>query len=154
MSLEVQIQNIPSQPTAVVVVKTTQTKIGEDLGKAYQSVFEHLQKIGVQPAGPPFCWYRDVGGDEWLIEAGAPINGPLPQEGEVKSSTLPSGKVAMAWHIGSYATLSETWTALETWLKENHIKTRDGVWEIYWTDPETQPDSAKWKTQLLRPVEN
>lgn len=153
MELEVQIQKVYSEPVAVVVTRAPRAKITEVLGNAHAAVYEYLQKVGIQPTGPPFCQYRDVGGEEWCIEEGVPVDMPIQEEGAVRSSLLFGGKAATVWHLGSYATLDDTWTALESWAKEHGFIVGDGAWEIYWCGPRDEPDSAKWRTQLFLPVE-
>ena len=97
---------------------------------------------------------KDVSGEEWCIEEGVPVDMPIQGEGEVRSSVLCGGRAATVWHLGSYATLDDTWTALESWAKEHGFIVGDGAWEIYWCGPRDEPDSSKWRTQLFLPVEN
>lgn len=149
MALEAEVKHIASQPTAAIKIKTSQAKIGDDLGRIYQTVHAYLEKIGGPFAGPPYCLYHDVSSESWSIEAGFPVAGPIQGEGEIASSALPGGKVATAMHTGPYDRLSETWMAFESWVKEQGIQAMGPAWESYITDPGQEPDSSKWKTLLV-----
>lgn len=153
MSIEVEITEVQPRKAAVLDIKTTYDKISESMGEGYEKLFGYLGRTGVQPAGPPFALYMDVSGPEWDIRLGAPVAGMVSEGEGVKMGELPGGKVAATWHVGPYDKLGETWTALEAWLKEHDYETSGMCWESYVTDPDTEPDSSKWKTQIVWAVE-
>lgn len=58
----------------------------------------------------------------------------------------------MAWHVGPYDTLAETYAALMGWIGEQGRTVAGPMWEVYWTDPGTEPDPARWRTEVIIPV--
>jgi effector-binding domain-containing protein len=58
----------------------------------------------------------------------------------------------MAVHAGPYETLSDTYQAIETWLASTGKVPSGPPWEIYLTDPSTEPDPAKWLTEVIFPL--
>jgi hypothetical protein len=42
--------------------------------------------------------------------------------------------------------------ALSAWLAANGRKAAGPNWEVYWTDPGTDPGTPHWKTEVLKPL--
>jgi len=72
---------------------------------------------------------------------------------DIQFSTLPAGRMATPWHIGPYTTLTDSWMALDAYIKEHQLQPNKVMWELYTTDPATEPDPAKQRTLLVWPVE-
>ena len=43
--------------------------------------------------------------------------------------------------------------ALDRWCAEHGRRAAGPNWEVYWTDPGREPDPAKWRTEVLKPLE-
>ena len=41
--------------------------------------------------------------------------------------------------------------AIHEWLGEHELQPEGPAWEVYYSDPEVQPDSATWKTEIVQP---
>jgi effector-binding domain-containing protein len=54
--------------------------------------------------------------------------------------------------VGPYDTLGETYAALMRWIGEQGRVVAGPMWEVYWTDPGTEPDPARWRTEVIIPV--
>ncbi len=142
-----------SRPTATIRLKIKPSEVSKTLAIVLPEVGRHMAKCGATATSPPFSRYHSVSDDEIDIEAGICVAKPIEAGGRVKASELPGGPTAMTWHVGQYSDLMKTHALLEAWMKEQKLKARGGVWEIYWTDPGLEPDPTKWKTQLICPVE-
>jgi effector-binding domain-containing protein len=142
------------QPQAAMSIRviTTPAEIGQTLGQILGEVWTHLQGQGVQPAGPPFARYYAYRAGHVDMDAGLPVSSPVAGAGRISASELPGGKVAVAWHIGPYETLRETYAALESWVQEQKQEAAGAPWEVYWTDPGEEPDSSKWRTEVICPL--
>ena len=113
-----------------------------------------LAEEGLSPSGPGFAIYLDVQDNEaWKIRMGFPVIGPFQGRGDVFAAELPGGKVAGTTHVGPYHSLHETWSAFETHLQENDLKGAGVAWENYLIEDSTEPDPAKWVTELVWPIE-
>ncbi len=86
------------------------------------------------------------------MEAGVGVSRPIEGNESVRPGTLPGGRVLSAWHVGPYDTLTRTHQRLEAWMRQQGLESAGASWELYWTDPGMQPDSSKWRTQILMPV--
>ncbi len=124
--------------------------ISEALGGAFGEVAESMEQAGVGLAGPPFTRYFSFG-PAIEAEAGFPVMRPAPDIGRVHPGQLPGGRVASIVHIGPYDTLEATYGVLMARLGElGHVPTGP-MWEIYWSDPDAEPDPATWRTEILVP---
>jgi effector-binding domain-containing protein len=144
------------QPQPVVSVRRTVAArdVTSLMDQAFPQIWGFLQKQGIQPLSPPFSRYHHYGTDTLDLEVGLPVTTPisLPEETDMANSELPGGTVATTWHVGPYETLPQTYLALEAWIKKEGREIAGPPWEIYWTDPGQEPDSSKWRTQLLWPI--
>ncbi len=149
-------QIVDREPQAVASIRTkcTMSEMGPTIAALYPEVMAHLNATGVGITGTPFLRYHVVNGDELDVEAGMPVAKRIVEEGRVKNSELPGGKVVVAWHVGPYEKLPAAHEALKAWVTAHRLTSRGGPWEVYWTDPGVVTDSSKWRTQLFMPIEN
>jgi effector-binding domain-containing protein len=146
------IETLARTHTAAIRVEAKIAEIGKTLAVLLPEVMAQVMKAGVSPSGPPFSLYHSIRDGVVDLEAGMPVARPIEAAGRVKPSELPAGKVAVGWHIGPYEKLAQSHAALEKWVGAQGLRARGGCWEVYWTDPGIEPDSSKWRTQLLWPV--
>jgi effector-binding domain-containing protein len=52
-------------------------------------------------------------------------------------------------HVGPYEAMTETYQALVGWSEAEGLRLGEDMWEIYLSDPSTEPDPATWRTQVL-----
>ncbi len=144
MSYDVQLTEVPSQPTAVVRGHVDDaSRIGEFLGRAYGQVHTTLAPTGVQASGPPFGRYRPTDDGGFDIEAGVPTSEVITSTGAVLAAELPGGPCATTTHTGAYDGVGQAYQAVLDWLAQNGRVPADTPWESYLDDPEvTQPRTA------------
>ena len=140
------------QPTAVVRAKIPVSEIPKLLGDAYHQVMQVLASQGVTPVGAPFAYYLAPPTTSVDMEAGFPVAVPCLPAGDVVPSQLPGGSVATGTHVGPYERMVDTYNLLMAWISEQGLIPEEGMWEIYETDPQREPDPARWRTQIFWPV--
>lgn len=121
------------------------------MAECLPAVFVHCQSQGIQLAGPPFTRYLDMSRGSFTIFAGMPVVAG-EGAGEIEAGELPGGEVAVAIHVGPYDTLSETYAAIEAWVKEQGRTPSGPPWESYLTDPGEVPNPAEWQTEVCMPL--
>lgn len=152
MSTEgIQLQNLNSQHTLVVHMTVPMAGMGGAVGQAFAKVYGHAAKAGVKTEGLPFARFFSVG-QEVDFEAGTAVKGPVSGHGDVVPSVLPGGQACVAWHIGSYETAVETYTAMQAFMADHGKAPGPSMWEVYHSDPQKEPDVSKWRTQVFWPV--
>jgi effector-binding domain-containing protein len=58
----------------------------------------------------------------------------------------------VTWHVGPYDTIGEAHEFLDGWIHGQGMDHVGAPWEVYWTDPEEEPDSSKWRTEIGYPI--
>lgn len=132
--------------------KTNQQGIGQSFMEMLPATFEYVVTHGGQPAGPPFGRYHSYSPEDIDLEAGIPVAAPVAGSSDVQASEIPGAEVASIEHWGSYDNLIETWNKIQNWIPENGYEYAAPPYEIFWTDPGSEPDSSKWRTEIVWPI--
>ena len=140
-----------AQPTAICRATLTVAEIRPWLGKVYGAVAGLLSVQQVGPTGPPFACYHMLGDGRFEVEAGFPASRPVEGSGDVQPSELPGGQVAVTVHTGPYDQMEPGYQALASWVRDHGGEAIGGAWEVYFSDPSTQPDPATWRTEIIQP---
>lgn len=148
-----ELQQRPSRPVLVIPLHSTVSGIPAALGVALPEVWHAAEALGMAPDGPPFTRYLSEPSGEVDYEAGVMLSSPAPEgRGRAMPAELPAGPCAVAWHVGPYETLGETYDALMTWIAGEGRAVAGPMWEVYWTDPGAEPDPSRWRTEIIVPV--
>lgn len=147
---EIESKTLSEQPTVVVRGRVNISDIGDWLGPAYA---ETARVAGRQIAGPAFGRYRKVEADPpaFDAEAGFPVATRVEGSGDVEAAKLPGGLVAVTWHVGPYDSMEPAYKALTDWLSQHGARAAGEPWEVYHTDPTTDPDPMTWRTEIIQP---
>jgi effector-binding domain-containing protein len=146
------IETVRERPIASIRVTIPEDKVSSQLAVILPEVWAHLTQVGAEMDGPPLSRYHAHADGKIDLEAGIPLKQAIEPSGRILASSLPGGRVASTWHVGSYHELPRTYARLEAWIDEQGYTRRGAAWEIYWTDPGIEPDPAKWRTQVLWPI--
>ncbi|WP_455834277.1 GyrI-like domain-containing protein [Pseudarthrobacter siccitolerans] len=144
--------HLTRQPVAVVRERVRMDSLTDFFGRAFGKVTAAAQLQGAGLAGPPFALYRGTPTDTVDVEAGFPISGDFAESEGVVSGTLPETDAFEAIHFGPYDTLQATHGEIQRQMAAEGLTPADTMWEFYLSDPETEPDPAKWQTRVVWPV--
>jgi effector-binding domain-containing protein len=148
-----EIQERASQPALVIRLHSSIAEIPAMFAVALPEVWHAAEAMGLTPSGPPFGRYLSEFAPELDYEAGVPLPQPAPAaHGRAEPVELPGGTLAVGWHVGPYETLGETYAALMAWIAGQGRTVAGPMWELYWTDPGTEPDASRWRTEVIVPV--
>jgi effector-binding domain-containing protein len=150
MDYTVETRQLRAQPTAARRAVLTAGEVGPWISRTYSEIAAYLRRIGVAMSGPPYARHEFVDGS-MDIEAGFPVATPVLGEGLIRPSGLPGGIAAVTTHYGPYETVPGAYEATAAWLREQGLKGATGHWEVYYTDPVEEPDSARWRTDVVVP---
>lgn len=121
-------------------------------GRAFRESAEAADYAGVDLVGPPIGLYPRRPGETVLVEAGFPVSAPAAPRGYARPVRLPGCRAVEAIHVGPYDTIGTTYATLQAWMAEQGLEPADGIRESYLSDPDTEPDPARWETRILWPV--
>lgn len=141
-----------AQQTAVIHLMIPRSEIQKVMGPAIGEVMATIGAQGLKPAGPVFSHHFKMSPETFDFEVGVPVSRAVAPAGRVKSSSLPSAKVARTIYRGGYEGLGSAWGEFCAWIKASNHKAALNLWECYVAGPESSPDPANWRTELNQPL--
>lgn len=158
MMTEPKLEERAEQPYVAIRTQTAMGELGTVIPQLDREVFAWLGKQGVEPAGAPFIRYHVIDMAAQLdIEVGVPVATALPGEGRIVAGALPAGRYATLVYTGVHNGIPAN-AALLAWGAEHGLvwdtwatERGDGFGsrlESYLTDPDDEPDLAKWETEV------
>jgi effector-binding domain-containing protein len=127
--------------------------IGEHLGKDYGMIGQASGKQKLTMTGAPFAIYYNGGTEAWAFDAGAPFDKKGKDDGVVKAGERHGGNAVLVHYYGPYMGVSKAHAQAHEYITKNNKKITGAPWESYVTDPMTEKDTMKWKTEVYYPVE-
>lgn len=156
---EPKLQDRQAQNYIGVRTVTSMEQMGAGLiPQLLEEVFGYLGKQGVVPVGAPFLRFHVIDmATNMDIEVGAPVADVLAGDDRVRAGVLPAGRYATLIYTGIENGIPAN-KALLDWGAEKgliwdqwHTDKGDAFsarLETYLTDPEQEPDPAKWETEV------
>jgi effector-binding domain-containing protein len=158
---EPRIDNRPEQPTIGIRTQIGMSELPTVIPRLMGQAFGWLGEHRVPPSGAPFIRYHVINMPGMLdIEIGLPVPSPVSGDERVSAGALPAGRYASLTYIGPYEGdgLMKANAALLEWGAKQGLvwdqfddPAGDGFvarYESYLTDPGTEPDPAKWATEV------
>lgn len=140
------------QPAAVVRASVAFSDLPAFFGRAFGAVAAAAAGQGVELAGEPFGFYPGMPTDVVEVAAGFPVSGTVEPSGDVVPMELPGGRAVTTVHVGPYDSMDKTYSQVRTWMAAQGLTPADHVWEVYLSDPSTEPDPSTWRTRIVWPV--
>jgi effector-binding domain-containing protein len=147
-----QVTRTAARPAAVIHLTIPRGEMMSAFGPAVQELMSALAEQGVAPAGPVFAHHLRMEPGTFDFELGVPVAGPVAEAGRVKAGELPAATVARTVFHGDYASLPGAWGEFDAWIRANGHTPAADLWEVYATNPDSDPDPAAWRTELNRPL--
>lgn len=137
-----------SQDYVAIAASVAMKDIPTVLPQLIPRVLEWTAKKNEQ-AGPVFFRYLRMTGDSIDVEVGVPTRSQLQGDGDIRPGKIPAGRYVAATYIGPYLNLPQVHAAIEQWAHEQGVKARGTRLEFYSNGPDTEPDPAKWQTEVI-----
>jgi effector-binding domain-containing protein len=135
MDFGIQIRDCKPQKIAAIRAKTTINKVTPKVVQLLQETADYLESVGVEPTGPGFGVYYEVGAFLVDVEVGYPVDVDVEGNGRVLPNSLPGGKCAVAHYKGPHEQIAEAHRAVHTWMHSNDVQASgEPAREIYLTD--------------------
>lgn len=147
-----QITPMPGQQTAVIHLTIARADIAQVMGPGIQELIATLAAQAVQPAGAWFARYLNMTPATFELEIGIPVAASVTPAGRVTPGQVPAARVARTVFQGHYAGLHAAWTEFGAWIDAQGLKPAPGMLECYTKGPESDPDPASWRTELIQPL--
>ncbi len=106
---------------------------------ALKTVEAYVAKAGLKADGLPMTIFTATDDHGFDYEAAIPLAAPPkePPQGAIQSGQSPDGRALEFVHRGSYDALDDTYEAINNYLDDKRLESRDVLIEQYVTDPAT-----------------
>ena len=151
MSVFELVEMVP-RPAAVVRATIAVSDLPSFFGRAFGAVAAAAAGQGLQLLGEPFAFYPGAPTDVVEVAVGFPVSSAVEPADDVVPMELPGGRAATTIHVGQYDSMDKTYAAMHTWMAGRGLTPADHMWEVYLSDPSTEPDPSTWRTQIVWPV--
>lgn len=145
-----QIARTTAQATANLHLRIPRREIQNAMGPGLQEVKAALAVQGVEAAGPWFTHHLRTDPEVFDFEISMPVVAPVAAAGRVKPGQWPAMEVVRTIFHGGYEGLGSAWQAFDAWIAAHGHRTGPDLWERYLSGPESGPDPATWRTELIR----
>lgn len=139
------------------MVSTNTNNLSHELYKTnFGEVALYMVNNNIEGAGMPIVvvYEYDYQTDDVLIAISQITKEPIDSVPEIfTSGTIPAGKDAYAQHFGAYEDIEQAWNNMESYYQCTGVEMRYMPYEQYVTDPMTQPDTSKWETRVVYPLD-
>lgn len=127
--------------------------LGPKLGESYGKITAYMTEQNIDFAGMPLThWFSWDTTAYSVFAAGIPVaEGTVAGEG-LEVITIPAGNAFKYTHVGPYEDMEPAHFSINEYIYGNGINATGGPWEIYVTDPGTEPDPTKWVSEIWYPI--
>lgn len=158
MFSEPKVENRSEQHYVAIRTQTTMNGLDTAIPQGIGEVAAWLGKQSVAPTGAPFVRYLVIDMEALLeIEVGFPVANALPGDGRVCAGVLPPGRYASLVYTGIDNGIQGNWELLKWGAAQGLVWDSWGTekgdafgarFESFLTNPDEEPDRAKWKTEV------
>ena len=152
MTIDCEVIDLRPQKAAVVKAQVRVDELPDFFGEAFEATMSTIEQQGLEATGPPFAYYPATPTTVIHLEAGFPASDDVDPDGTVDAFELPGGTAVMTTHFGPYDTMEETYALMRSWMADHGYEPSPGLWEVYLTGPDDEPDPARWRTRIVWPV--
>ena len=153
MDFGIQIRDCKPQKIAAIRAKTTINKVTPKVVQLLQETADYLESVGVQPTGPGFGVYYEVGAFLVDVEVGYPVDVEVEGNGRVAPNSLPGGKCAIAHYKGPHEQIAEAHRAVHSWMHANDVQASgEPAREVYLTDLREVGEGGECEAESVWPI--
>jgi effector-binding domain-containing protein len=146
--------DVPQQHTAVIRLHIPFDECQEHFGPAVGELFAELGRQGIAPAGPLFDHHFSAPDTHFDFEIGVPVSKPVAPNGRVIPSERPAFRAVKAVLVGGYENLPEAWPEFMQWIDDQGLQTATDFWQLFVKGPDSDPDPASYRTELIRALQS
>jgi effector-binding domain-containing protein len=151
--MEINETEVTSQQALAIRDHSTAAGLSEKYHELYDEIDGVCKKQSLNISGTPFGIYHKFTLEDVDVEAGFPVSGTPKDEGRVKVINTYGGKTVHTRYVGPYEGLGDAWAEFMKLAGEKNYKITGSPFEVYTTDPASEPDSSKWITDIYAPIE-
>jgi effector-binding domain-containing protein len=151
MDYDIELRELDAQPTISIHRELPVSEIPGAMQHAIPRTWGYAASHGGGPK-TAFARYMSITPQRVVFDVGVTLERSIPGDGEIVAADLPSGDAAYTLHIGPFDAMQAAYQALDSWIRANGRVPGEGPWEVYLTDPQSEPDPARWRTEIYWPI--
>ena len=151
-TFEIKESTVESQTIAAIRNKVVFADIPKTMQEIFSTIPAYIAKNGGTITGPPMAITINYTNDSWDFEGAFPVNKEIKGTEKIQIKKSYSGKVIYLVYFGPYDQTATAYNELHKYLKTKNLEENGGPWEVYLTDPSSEPDPSKWKTEIYFPI--
>ncbi len=148
-----EIVQLPNRRAAVMHAQASTAELPAVFDRIFPAVYEALVEQGVTDLGHVIAVYHTMDANQMELSAGIEVGADVELSAPLEVLELPGGDAIKADHFGPYDQLAQTHESIWPYVQELGRTPRSGPIERYITDPEAEPDTSKWHTEILLPLQ-
>jgi effector-binding domain-containing protein len=149
---QVQEKEVPAQIILSIRDTCSPATISSKLGVFYGKISERIKDKKLTMSGAPFSIYHSYTPQSFDMEAGLPVNAMIESSNDIICREIPAQKTVMVSFFGPYEKTAIAYEKIEKYIKDKQLTIAGSPWEVYITDPQTEPDTSKWQTDIYYPI--
>ena len=153
MPSELSIETTEAEMILSIIDSTNAEGISDKLAELYKDLMVFAAINGMNQSGAPLAYYHAYSPELVVMEAAIPVEGNLSQEGRIVLKEKPAEKVIKGTFFGDYMQTEEAHTFIGNYMEKAKIAMKGSPYEVYVTDPATEADTTKWKTEVFYPID-
>lgn len=152
--IEVSIQQLEKRNALLIKDSAMVNDIGAKMGELFGELSAFMATNKIEMAGYPYCIYYSWDYSKpFVMECAIPVTVKVAKTtGRIQFREFQPTKVAKTVHLGSYESTAKTHESMGVYLSTNKLENFGFPWEVYVTDPTTEPDTSKWITEIYYPI--
>lgn len=135
-----------------IIDSTDANGMSEKLAELYKDIMVFAAISGMNQSGAPLAFYHQYSPEKVVLEAAIPVEGNLTEDGRIKLKEKPSKKVIKGIFMGEYSQTEEMHISIGNYMNQANLEMAGSPYEVYITDPTTEADTTKWKTEVYYPI--
>ena len=143
---------IPAQLVAKIHLTIPRSEIRSMMGPGISEAMAAVSGQGIGPTGPWFTHHLKLQPATFDFEICVPVSAPVAAVGRVVPGEIPAITAAHTVYKGPYEGLATAWREFHEWIGAQGHVTRQDLLEYYLAGPDSSPDAARWRTELIQPL--
>lgn len=148
-----EIVQLPARRAAVMHAEASTEELPATFARIFPAVHAALTEQGVTDMGQVIAVYHSMDANQMSLSAGIEVGDGVELSEPLELLELPACDAVKADHFGPYDQLGQTHESIWPFVQELGRAPRSGPIERYITDPEAEPDTSKWHTEILLPLQ-
>ncbi len=150
----IEVKEFPPINAIIAEGQGTMEEMSDLMSRLFGLIMEAVENQGLQPSGVPFSYYYDYDESTGVtkVKAGIPLGSPAESMGEIIAVEFEGFKGISGIHTGSYDNFESSYNKLMEEAEKMGYELTWESWEFYYSDPNTETDESKWKTEIVFPV--